>query len=294
MVRYKITEAQFKVLNEYYKFAGSVIFESEVEDDDFDPLKHFGDEESVAPKGITSSCILTFSKSNAKISHPYFSLPAGYSCPFAKQCKSTADRETGKVSDYKDTLFRCYAASQEAIYKNTRSMRWRNFDLLREAKTKDEMAKLLIDSIKYAKLESASLIRIHESGDFFNQEYFDAWIEVAKAFPSTTFYAYTKALPYWVARISSIPTNFKLNASKGGRFDDLIEKYSLKYAEVVFSVEDARAKKLYIDKDDKLAWAQDRPFAILLHGTQPKGSEASSALSALKKQGFTGYSSKKK
>jgi hypothetical protein len=285
--KYKITESQFHLLEKYSKYKGNILFESA---DDFDPLSYPDD---IDTGDISNSCLLSFSSSNAKISHPYFSLPAGYTCPFAKLCKSTADRETGKIKDTKDTEFRCYAASQEAIYKNTRNSRWRNFDLLKEAKTKDGMYKLIKDSLEY-NLPTANLIRIHESGDFFNQEYFDAWLQVAKEKPSTTFYAYTKAIPYWVARIGSIPKNFKLNASKGGRYDSLIDNYNLKYAEVVFSVEEAKQKGLYIDKDDKLAWAQDKPFAILLHGTQPAGSEASKALSALKKQGFTGYSSKKK
>lgn len=285
--KYKIREDQHRLLVNYSKYKGNVLFEV---DDDFDPLNYPDDNDT---GDITNSCLLSFSKGNAKISHPYFSLPAGYTCPFARLCKSTADRDTGKIKDTKHTEFRCYAASQEAIYKNTRNARWRNFDLLKEAKTKDAMFKLIKDSLEY-NLPNANLIRIHESGDFFNQDYFDAWLKIAKETPSVTFYAYTKAIPYWVARISSIPKNFKLNASKGGRFDSLIDSYNLKYAEVVFSVEEAKQKGLYIDKDDKLAWSQDNSFAILLHGTQPAGSEASKALSALKKQGFTGYSSKKK
>ena len=35
-------------------------------------------------------------------------------------------------------------------------------------------------------------IRIHESGDFFSQEYVDMWIEIAGMFPDKSFYAYTK------------------------------------------------------------------------------------------------------
>ena len=47
----------------------------------------------------------------------------------------------------------------------------------------------------------AGVVRVHDSGDFFSQEYFDAWLEVARGRPRTRFYAYTKSLPFWVARL---------------------------------------------------------------------------------------------
>ena len=82
-----------------------------------------------------------------------------------------------------------------------------------------------------------------------------------------------------------IPSNFKLNASKGGKFDSLIDKHKLKYAEVVFSEQEAIDKNLDIDHDDTHAFLQDKPFALLLHGVQPKGSKASDALKALNGKG---------
>lgn len=35
-------------------------------------------------------------------------------------------------------------------------------------------------------------IRVHDSGDFFSEEYLRAWLEIARAVPDVTFYAYTK------------------------------------------------------------------------------------------------------
>lgn len=295
MRKYKITNEQFKRIKKYYEYSGDLIFEDYNDEyDDFDPLAYPDYVEDNDYKNNNINCYLTFGKSNAKINHPYFSLPAGYTCKFAKFCKSFADVNTGKITDTKNIKYRCYSASDESRYKNVRNSRHNNYNLLREAGTKDNMAELIVSSIYYNLLGNAPLIRIHESGDFFSQNYFDAWIEVAKKFPNTIFYAYTKSLTYWVARLNEIPSNFKLTASTGGSTDFLIKKYNLKYADVVFSVEEAKAKKLYIDKDDRLAWSQDKPFAILLHGTQPKGSEASKALQSLKQKGFTGYSRKNK
>jgi len=80
-----------------------------------------------------------------------------------------------------------------------------------------------------------------------------------------------------------------LTASRGGWFDEKIEENAFKCAEVVFSEEEAAQKGLEIDHDDSHAAFGKESFALLLHGTQPKGSEASKALSKLRKAGKGGY-----
>ena len=236
------------------------------------------------------SNLLKFNRGNAKLGRDIwtFSLPAGFSCPGALECLSKANRETGKITDGADTKFRCFAASDEAQYKNTRNQRWHNFELLK-GKSSEQMVKLIQDSLP----KKAGLIRIHVSGDFFNQNYFDAWVEVVRKNPGRTFYAYTKSLHFWMARRDEIPENLALNASHGGSYDWLIEKYQFKSAKVVFSEKEAEEKGLKIDHDDSLAYHSRDSFALLIHGTQPAGSLASKALSALRKLGWTGYSRKK-
>ena len=139
--------------------------------------------------------------------------------------------------------------------------------------------------------KKATVIRVHVAGDFFNQVYFNAWMEVAKKRTDIIFYAYTKSIGYWINQLGNIPSNFKLNASYGGKQDSLIEQYNLKSVKVVYSVE--QAGNNIIDHDDTSAFMQDKSFCLLLHGVQPKGSEASKALSVLKKQGIHGYGKKK-
>ena len=85
-----------------------------------------------------------------------------------------------------------------------------------------------------------------------------------------------------------------LTASRGGHHDELIDAEDLKCAEVVFSEEEAAEKELEIDHDDSHAAYGDESFALLIHGTQPKGSEASQALQKLRKAGKGGYSNKRK
>lgn len=227
--------------------------------------------------------LLKFQQGNAKLGKNIFtfSLPAGHSCPFASDCLSKADPLTGKLTDGPQTKFRCFAASAEAIYPAVRKARWYNFELLREAKSLDNMAALIISSLP----KKANIIRIHVSGDFFNEQYFKAWIKVSQERPDILFYAYTKSLQYWVNNILTVPSNFKLNASEGGKLDAQISEYSLKFAKVVYSPEEAESLGLLIDHTDEAAYKTEKSFALLIHGQQPKGSRASAAIKELKARG---------
>lgn len=143
-----------------------------------------------------------------------WNLPTGSTCPFAKECKVTVNRTTGKF-DIVRGEYKCYAASAER-FPGVREHRWKNFELVR-------------DGIKPKIPKGCENVRIHMSGDFFNQDYFDLWIEIAKENPNINFWAYTKSLRYWVNRLGQIPDNLVLTASYGGREDYLIEEYSMNY-----------------------------------------------------------------
>ena len=179
------------------------------------------------------------------------------------------------VQDGKDTEFRCFSASQEVVYGTVYDQRKYNFDLLRQTEDK---AGLISES-----LPDCDIVRVHVGGDFFSLDYFNAWMDVARNFQDRLFYAYTKSLPYWIK--SDIPDNFKLNASKGGKRDWLIEPCNLKFAEVVFSEQEAEEKELEIDHDDSLAFKQDSNFGLLIHGIQPANTKASKAWQIVRKAG---------
>ena len=223
-----------------------------------------------------------------------FSLPSGWTCPGAKDCLSKADRATGKIKDGKDTEFRCFQASAEAVYPSLRNMVWNNFDLIKAAMTdawrysKDKVqavANLICDSLP----NKFDILRVHVGGDYFSKEYLLAWVEVAKRNPDKIFYSYSKSLHFFSE--VELPSNLILTASRGGKFDNLIEENAFKEAVVVFSEDEAAEKGLDIDHDDSHALGTES-FALLLHGTQPKGSIASKALSALRAAGKGGYSNK--
>ena len=231
--------------------------------------------------------LLKFSPGNSKlIGIPSISLLAGWSCPHAKDCFTKVDLQTGKIIDGPQQKFRCFSASQENLFPNVRKQREYNFGVLRSLRSPQEMADLIQDSLPNPKKK---IIRLHVSGDFFNQKYFDAWLIVARQNPGLLFYAYTKSIQFWVNRLNEIPENLKLTASIGGKHANLVYKYQLKYSLVVASPEEAEKLGLEIDHDDSRAYAQDKSFAILIHGTQKAGSEMGKAKNALRKRGITGY-----
>lgn len=247
-----------------------------------------------------SECRLSLSEPNAKIPHWSFSLPSGFTCPFAVSCLSKADRHTGKIKDAIETDFRCFSASTESSFPSVRKSRWNNFEALKAigSSNVDGMAKAIISSIENQLPRSQKVFRIHVGGDFFNKNYLDAWLQVAHFYPDIIFYAYSKSVPYFLGR--ELPKNFRVTFSKGGKYDDIIEKEGLKFSAVVYSEEEAanyvwhdkdgkQHVGLKIDHDDSHAWKDDKPFALLLHGIQPKGSEAAAALKKL--GGISGKSS---
>lgn len=246
------------------------------------------------------NCVLKISKPNAKIPHYNFNLPAGFTCPFAQKCLSKADPITGKIKDAPNIDFRCYAAGEEARYPTTRAQRWSNFEALKTIGLDniEGMAKSITNAINHTLPRGHNIFRLHSSGDFFNNNYLKAWILVAQKMPDITFYAYTKSVPYVLQNLP-LPNNFIITVSKGGQYDDLIDKYGLKFSVVVFSEEQAEnyvwidkdGKQhvgLEIDHDDSHAYKDDKPFALLIHGVQPAGSIASKALKELGGKGSYG------
>jgi hypothetical protein len=253
-----------------------------------------------------------FSNANAKIERlenveslrPYlgnskeiysFDLLSGHSCPFANDCLSKAIQALDgnrTIQDGKNTKFRCFSASQEVQYTNVYNLRSNNFEALRGLKTVEGIAYAIEDALP----DNAGIVRIHVAGDFFNIAYFKAWLQVIANNPDTLFYAYTKSVPYWIQLRDEIEalSNLVLTASRGGKYDRFIDEFKLREAIVVFSESEAFELGLEIDHDDSHAADPSRrhqSFSLLIHGTQPKGSDAAAALTALK--GLGSYSRKK-
>jgi hypothetical protein len=243
---------------------------------------------------MTDPNLLVFGRGNAKLGRHVatFSIPAGKTCPGADICHSRAIDVNGKrkIVDGKRCLIRCFAATQEALFKPTFDARASNLAKLRKARTIKRMALLISDSLP----KRSTMIRVHVSGDYFSRAYMMAWIHVAWANPDRTFYGYSKSIPTWIALKGSIPPNLVLTASLGGKYDQMALDAKLRTATIVYSPEQARDLGLPIDHDDRLAQARNGgDFALLIHGVQPAGSKASEAVQALKSRGIRGYSKKR-
>lgn len=212
-------------------------------------------------------------------------LQSGVSCPMAKHCFSVArEREDGSrfIQDGKHTEFRCFSASQEAQYTGVYKKRRDNFETLRPL-NRDQIATMLHDTLPI----DAGVVRGHVAGDFFSESYFLAWLDLACSRPTTLFYAYTKMLNLWIKhrkRVDSLD-NFVLTASRGGKLDHLIGQHGLREARVILSPEEDSGLGPIDDDDSHAANPATRgeSFRLLIHGTQPPGSEASKALQILKK-----------
>jgi hypothetical protein len=253
-------------------------------------------------------CVLTFSTENTKLggSVVTFSLPAGWSCPFASACMKKVDRErkvdpkkigTSKISKRtgedvpykgdvvvtkgKDAEYDCFAANQEMQYDALRANRWHNYDLLLAAGKEggaEAQADLIIRSLEYFfdTEGEKNEVRIHESGDFYNGEYLKAWMITAKKMPNINFYAYTKSIPYVQSmeqQLKDIP-NFTITLSQGGRKDADIANVDIKTARVFNTPEEILKAGLILDLDDNLAkerGGREKDFALLVHGTQGAG-----------------------
>lgn len=120
-----------------------------------------------------------------------FNLPAVQSCPDSKTCAKN-----------------CYALKSEKgrFGKVARPSRERNFRL---AKENLELLKRLI--LKH--LKKGDIVRIHESGDMFSQEYLDMWTEIIKERPDVLFYTYTKTEQRFNWSIIKRLPNFNLVSS---------------------------------------------------------------------------------
>jgi hypothetical protein len=111
-----------------------------------------------------------------------FGLPAGkaYSCPGATSvCESV-----------------CYAGKLEKIYKGVRENLLHNWSLLKDEDTQG-MYTLLSEMIAEFKADCVKrnakmLFRIHWDGDFFNDEYAQAWRLVIEEQPDIQFWVYTR------------------------------------------------------------------------------------------------------
>lgn len=125
-----------------------------------------------------------------------WNLPARTTCPY----------RTAHCSQF------CYAVKAEKAYPTVYPARKRNFEESRKPDFVERMLYTILKTRMHSKAKRV-IVRIHESGDFYNQEYTNAWLEIARRCQGERikFVCYTKSLPYFDG--VELPKNFSLRAS---------------------------------------------------------------------------------
>ena len=129
-----------------------------------------------------------------------FNLPAMVTCPYATN----------------NCINSCYARKAERCYPNALNSRYRNYYLSHDSNFTERMIYTIETELLRPSYITANrvIVRIHESGDFYSQDYTDAWLAVARHFKKVKkvkFMAYTKSLPYFKSR--TIPENMVIRSS---------------------------------------------------------------------------------
>jgi hypothetical protein len=159
-----------------------------------------------------------------------FGIPADYdfqlngetvnTCPSALACRGV-----------------CYAKQGRYGMQNVKDARKHNLDM----SLRSDFVDMVVSDL--SRMRKVNTVRIHDSGDFYNQEYFNKWNLIAKALPLITFYAYTKTLDMtiWEGKAD----NLKITQSLGGKHDNLVN-LAMPHSRI-FSDDEARINAGYVD-----------------------------------------------
>jgi hypothetical protein len=153
-----------------------------------------------------------------------------------------------------------------------------------------DIANFIIESLPK---RHPDLIRVHVGGEYpgtpFGREYMRAWFHVARV-TGIHVYSYTKNVETYLAVRHEQPANFNMTMSIGGLRDDLIFRHNLKHARVIYHPSE-NPDGWIIDHTDINAvftYSTDTnksgSFSLLLHGTQPAGSDAGKAIKRMKSE----------
>lgn len=154
----------------------------------------------------------------------------------------------------------CYA--RQGFYTFPAVAAAREFNLALIRRSRSEFVIAAIEDLGHIKQTS---IRIHDSGDFFDQNYLNAWFVICKAFPEKRFYAYTKSLHL---DFSKAPENLQIIQSAGGLMDKSIDE-SKSHSRIFASHADRKAAG-YVDGNvnDKPAINGVQRIGLVYHGSK--------------------------
>lgn len=167
----------------------------------------------------------------------------------------------------------CYARNGSYNFSNVRLRHMRNL-----AYVMDDLPGWAEQmSTEIDRKRRPTVIRIHDAGDFFSDEYTLAWLDVMRSHPDVRFYSYTKEISRFRRVVDGVaPANFKWVFSYGGREDHLIDPVLDRVADV-FPTVDALNAAGYHD--------QSASDLLAVDGPAPVGIPANNIPHFLKRQG---------
>jgi hypothetical protein len=139
----------------------------------------------------------------------------------------------------------CYARSGTYNFSNVKAAHTRNLELILDNPIGWKIR--LNEELKTKRYQGGKSVRIHDSGDFFSDAYFEIWLEVANDNPDVFFYAYTKEVA--MVKRYELPKNFVIIFSMGGTQDHLVDKENDRHADVFPSLE-ALQEAGYTDQEE--------------------------------------------
>ena len=178
----------------------------------------------------------------------------------------------------KDGTVTCPNASKCVVgcYAKQGAYIWSNVSKVHNAKlalTKlPEFFSVMVNAIESKlKAKKPIFIRIHDSGDFYSLDYTLTWFRIMKHFhnKNVMFYAYTKQVEMFKDLKDSIPNNFTVIFSYGGKQDHLINPETDRHS-LVFESSIELDSKGYINasKDDLKALTENNKIGLVYHGTK--------------------------
>ena len=144
----------------------------------------------------------------------------------------------------------CYAKSGTYQFSNVKKAHLEKLELVLFNRAK--WLNLMNEEISKPKY-IGKFIRIHDAGDFFSEQYALDWLYLAKNNPKTIFYTYTKEVELFKYKLRlSIPPNFIIIYSFGGRQDKMINTDVDRHSDVFHDYDEMIAKGYNdIGEDDK-------------------------------------------
>jgi len=139
----------------------------------------------------------------------------------------------------------CYARSGTYNFSNVKAAHVRNLKM-----TLDDLLaweSTMTTELTARRYRGGKYVRIHDSGDFYSEAYYLAWVSIATSTPDVTFYAYTKEVE--MVKRHHRPDNFVIIFSMGGKQDHLIDRDRDRHADVFPSLE-SLLEAGYTDQED--------------------------------------------